>query len=137
MRKLEVALVVFAMVGLPSLSFAESETAAADPPPAPWEGDIWTRKSLTGDWGGLRTDLHDHGIDIGLRQSHYGQGVASGGVRKNGEYGATIDYRSHIDLKKLIGSWEGLSIDIHARTRYGQDVNADAGEFSACRTRGC
>jgi porin len=128
-RKLEVALVVFAMVGLPSLSFAESETAAADPPPAPWKGDIWTRERLTGDWGGLRTDLHDHGIDIGLRQSHYGQWVSSGGVRKNGEYGATIDYRAHIDGKKLFGTWEGLSIDIHARTRYGQDVNADAGDL--------
>ena len=129
MRKLGVALIVLAMAGLPSLSFAESETAVADPPPAPWKGDIWTRKNLTGDWGGLRTDLHDHGIDIGLRQSHYGQGVASGGVRKNGEYGATIDYRAHIDGKKLFGSWEGLSIDIHARTRYGQDVNADAGDL--------
>jgi hypothetical protein len=43
MRKLGVALVVFAMVGLPSLSSAESETAAADQPPAPWKGDIWTR----------------------------------------------------------------------------------------------
>lgn len=129
MRKLEVALIVFAMMGLPSLSFAESETAAADPPPAPWKGDIWTRKNLTGDWGGLRTDLHEHGIDIGLRQSHYGQGVASGGIRKNGEYGGTMDYRAHIDGKKLFGTWKGLSIDIHARTRYGQDVNADAGDL--------
>jgi hypothetical protein len=32
MRKLGVVLVVFAMTGLPSLSFAESETAAAAPP---------------------------------------------------------------------------------------------------------
>jgi porin len=40
-----------------------------------------------------------------------------------------MDYRAHIDGKKLIGTWEGLSIDIHARTRYGQDVNADAGDL--------
>ena len=92
--------------------------------------DIWTRDKLTGDWRGLRTDLHDHGIDIGLRLSQYGQGVASGGVEKNGEYGGTMDYRVNVDLNKLIGSWEGLSVSMHARTRWGQDVNADAGAFA-------
>ncbi len=55
--------------------------------------DIWTRDKLFGDFGGLRTDLKDHGIDIGLRLSQYGQGVASGGVDKNGEYGARMSYR--------------------------------------------
>jgi porin len=89
--------------------------------------DVWTRDKLTGDWGGLRTDLHDHGIDISLRLSQYGQGVASGGVDKNGEYGGTMDYRVHADLAKAVGLWEGLTIDLHARTRFGNDVGADAG----------
>ena len=113
----------FALVAISATSFADESVGGG------FFDDILTRKKLTGDWGGLRTDLHEHGIDIGLRQSHYGQGVVSGGVRKNGEYGATIDYRAHFDGKKLIGTWEGLSIDIHARTRYGQDVNADAGDL--------
>jgi porin len=89
--------------------------------------DIWTRDKLFGDWKGLRTDLHDHGIDIGLRLSQYGQGVASGGVDKNGEYGARMSYRAHVDLAKAVGLWEGLSIDLHAMTRFGEDILADTG----------
>jgi porin len=92
--------------------------------------DVWKRDLFTGDWGGLRTQLHDHGIDVGLRLSQYGQGVASGGVDQNGEYGGTMDYRINADLKKLFGLWDGLSVSMHARTRFGQDVSADAGAFA-------
>jgi porin len=94
-----------------------------------WAEDIWTRDKLTGDWGGLRSGLSKHGIDIGLRLSQYGQGVASGGVDQNGEYGGTMDYRVNVDANKLFGA-KGLSFNMHARTRFGQDVNADAGSFA-------
>ena len=77
--------------------------------------------------GGLRTDLKDHGIDIGLRLSQYGQGVASGGVQNSFEYGARMSYRVHADLAKAVGTWEGLSIDLHAMTRFGEDILADTG----------
>jgi porin len=96
--------------------------------------DIWTRDKLFGDWRGLRTDLHDHGIDIDLRLSQYGQGVASGGVQKSGEYGARMGYRVHVDLAKAIGLWEGLTIDLHAMTRFGEDILADAGGLTLPNT---
>ena len=92
--------------------------------------EVWNRDKLTGDWRGLRTDLAEHGIDIDLRLSQYGQGVSSGGVNRNGEYGGTMDYRVNVDGKKLFGLWEGLSFNMHARTRFGQDVSADAGSFA-------
>jgi hypothetical protein len=101
-------------------------------PPAPDQSlgeafkDIWNRDKLTGDWG---RDLHDHGLDVGLRLSQYYQNVASGGVNENGEYGGTMDYRVNVDAKKVFGLWEGLSFNLHARTRFGKDVNADAGAF--------
>jgi porin len=111
-----------------------------DAPPAPKKSigetleQVWGRDKLTGDWRGLRTDLHDHGIDIGLRLSQYGQGVASGGVDKNGEYGGTMDYRVNADLNKLVGLWKGLSVTLHARTRFGEDVLADAGGLTIPNT---
>jgi len=94
-----------------------------------WAKDVWTRDKLTGDWWGGRTWLSKHGIDIDLRLSQYWQRVATGGVDLNSEYGGTMDYRVNADLKKLLGSWDGLSVNMHARTRFGQDINADAGPF--------
>ena len=39
---------------------------------------------------------------------------------QNGEYGGTMDYRVNVDLKKLFGLWDGLSVNMHARTRFGE-----------------
>ena len=88
--------------------------------------EIWTGDKLTGNWWGGRTYLKDHGIDLDFRLSQYYQGVASGGVNRNSEYGATLDYRLNIDTGKLFGA-KGLSFNLHARTRWGNDINADAG----------
>jgi porin len=110
-------------------------TQAANAAPAAETSDtIWTRDTLTGDWGGLRSDLTDKGIDLDLRLSQYGQRVVTGGVNVNGEYGGTMDYRLNVDTNKLFGTWEGLSVNMHARTRFGEDVNADAGSFALQNT---
>jgi len=93
------------------------------------QDDIWTRDKLTGGWWGARKYLSDHGIDLQFRLSQYIQGVASGGVKQDGEYGGRMDYRVHVDGKKLLGLWEGLFVDMHAMSRFGQDIGADAGAF--------
>jgi porin len=101
----------------------------------PAGGDsIWTRDKLTGDWGGARTYLSDHGIDIDLRLTQYFQGVTSGGRDTNSEYGGTVDYRLKVDTNKLLGTWQGFSVDLHARTRFGNDISADAGELTLPNT---
>jgi porin len=109
----------------------ETGTHVHKMPPAPesWGEafkEIWDRDKLTGDWA---SDLHDHGLDVNFRLSQYYQNVASGGVNENGEYGGTMDYRVTADAKKVFGLWEGLSFTMHARTRFGEDINADAGGF--------
>jgi hypothetical protein len=58
----------------------------------------------------------------------------SGGVDKNGEYGLTLDYRINADLRKLFGLWDGLSVNMHARTRWGDDVHADTGGMTLPNT---
>ena len=124
---------VFALVVTSQPVRAADEATAEDATPAPQESfkeqfnDVWTRDKFLGDWGGLRTDLLDHGIDVGLRLSHYGQSVADGGVDTNTEFGGTMDYRVNADLRKLFDLWDGLSLTMHARTRYGKDIGADAG----------
>jgi carbohydrate-selective porin OprB len=119
MRNKAAAIFLIALLSLCAVLFATNT----------WAEDIWTRDKLTGDWWGGRTYLADHGIDIGLRLSQYGQRVASGGRDVNSEYGGTMDYRVNVDTNKLFGTWKGFSISMHARTRFGQDVNADAGNL--------
>ena len=96
--------------------------------------DIWAREELTGDWRGLRTDLSDHGITIGLRLTQYFQDVTSGGVNQNNEAGGKMDYRLHVDGQKTFGLWPGLSFDLHAETRWGRDVMADVGPITLPNT---
>ncbi|MBW2713998.1 MAG: hypothetical protein JRC77_09640, partial [Deltaproteobacteria bacterium] len=93
------------------------------------DDSLWTRDKLLGDAGGVRSTLTEHGIDIDLRVSQYYQGVASGGKDENSEYGGTVDYRATVDLNKLLGTWEGFSVSVHARTRFGEDISTDTGAF--------
>jgi hypothetical protein len=134
---LMVAALIFALPGLPQPAHAESEAAAgtdAKPAPEPTMAEqfehVWKRELLTGDWEGWRTALQEHGIDPQFRLSQYGQWVADGGRETAGGYGGTMDYRINADLRKLFGLWDGLSVTMHARSRWGQDVNKDAGEFA-------
>lgn len=114
-------------VVIPSIVLAQSAEESTETKPA--DETVWTRDELTGEWGGLRTDLSKHGIDLTFRLSQYGQSVTNGGVNENGELGGTMDYRVNLDGPKLFGSWEGFSINMHARTRWGKDINADAGNL--------
>ena len=128
------AVLALALPGSAQSAHAESEKHGHEVGTAPERTlgetlkDIWTRDKLTGDWWGLRTDLADHGIGIDLRLSQFYQGVASGGVDTNSEYGGLMDYVLNVDGHKL-GLWEGIYFNLHAQTRFGKDILADAGEF--------
>src|SRR5689334_17322587 len=59
-------------------SASSSEPAGLLPIPD-YSGDFWNRSYLTGDWNGLRTDLANKGIQIGVEWNQTVQGIASGG----------------------------------------------------------
>src|SRR6476646_5706396 len=74
-----------------------SSTARSNPPagllPVPdYSGDFWTRQFLTGDWGGLRTNLANHGVQIGVEWDQFVPGVTNGGRDQGTEYGANLNY---------------------------------------------
>jgi porin len=91
-----------------------------------WE-EVWSRDRLTGDWGGLRTDLEEHGVKPRVRFSQFLQGVTSGGLDQNGRYGGKVDWILDVDVSKLAGIWPGMFLNLHAETQYGRSVIADAG----------
>ena len=49
----------------------DSTSDASDHPDHPADETLWNRRYLTGDWGGLRQDAHDHGFDVSMRFSQF------------------------------------------------------------------
>jgi porin len=104
---------------------ASDESAAAQPK----KQSVWERDKLTGDWRGLRSDLSKHGIDFDLRLAGFYQDVTTGGVDDsgNGEFALKGNSHVYLDMHKLFGTWEGLSIIATIESRTGDDVVAEAG----------
>jgi porin len=114
------------VIASPSLALAQAGDAKADAKAV--DESIWTRDKFSGDWFGMRSDLSNAGVDVDLRLTQYWQRVATGGKQQNDEYGGTMDYRVNFDGGKLIGA-QGWSINMHARTRFGEDISPDVGAF--------
>ncbi|MGR9085916.1 MAG: carbohydrate porin [Gammaproteobacteria bacterium] len=57
-------------------SAAQSEESAGG---ITYSGDLFSRSKLTGDWGGIRNDMAEHGVTLDLDATHVTQHVASGG----------------------------------------------------------
>lgn len=70
------------------------------------ESDLWTRDTLTGDWGGARTRFSDRGVDVGLTYTGEVFGLLSGGATTGASYEDLIDLEVNADLEKLMG-WTG------------------------------
>ena len=78
--------------------------------------------------GSVRDALFDAGIDLRTNLSQFYQGVTSGGLRQTFPYGLKFDYFGTIEGEKLVG-WEGLFVNLHGESRFGQSVNRDVGSL--------
>jgi porin len=87
------------------------------------------RQHLLGDWLGLRPCLAGHGIIADLQLTQFYQGVTSGGVNHADAYGGKLDYQFTF-LGEQLGLWKGFTTILHAETRFGDDVNVDAGSLA-------
>ncbi len=61
---------------------------------------------LTGQWGGLRTRMEDHGIDLGLTYKSEVSRVLSGGIRRATVGLGNLDLKLDLDGEKLAASRE-------------------------------
>ncbi|MEM7192314.1 MAG: carbohydrate porin [Pseudomonadota bacterium] len=68
--------------------------------------DLWTRDTLTGDWGGFRTQMSNAGIDWSLTYVGEVFGNTSGGLIRGSSYEDLIALEVDSDLEKLVG-WKG------------------------------
>jgi porin len=84
------------------------------------------RDTLTGDWGGLRTRLKEHGITLAPRLTQFYQGLAAGDGDRDFEYGSKADLMLNADLSKL-GFWNGFSLTVHTEYNFGESINGAGG----------
>jgi len=79
---------------------------------------ISERTTLTGDWGGLRSQLVESGVTFDLYFTQYLQGDVAGSGPREFNYGGRFDALINFDTERL-GLWEGGSFNTHLELRYG------------------
>jgi len=112
---------------------ASSEAAAGILPIPDYAADFWNNPFLTRDWGGVRTDLANKGVQFGVEFNQYLQGVANGGFDRTTEYGGAVDYTINLDLMRM-KVLPGALIKFRAESRYGNSVNGASGTILPVNT---
>ena len=109
----------------PTPSLLSQNAAAATPdaePPAKTPGSppgFWERDTLTGTWGGLRTQLEQAGITFGLQEESELWANLSGGLHRGPTYNGLTAASLSVDLDKLIG-WSGALFFVNAFQIHGR-----------------
>ncbi len=80
--------------------------------------DFWHRTQLTGDWGGVRTDLARHGFFLDLYSISAYQNVTSGGLKTGGAFVQNTQLSLNVDTGRA-GLWPGGLFHFTVESRYG------------------
>ncbi len=105
------------LLGLCLLSLLNPVLASAQDA-APAADSAWTRSTLTGDWGGARTELRDNGVSVSFDTTHFYQGLISGDGNDDYAYGGRADAMINFDTEKM-GLWEGGGFHTHLEYSFG------------------
>src|SRR5499426_2040435 len=130
MKKFTITMTVLAVIGM-SLSTRASaqETSSKDP----YSGDLLTRSTLTGDWGGFRNEWAQKGVTIDLNVTQIGQGVVNGGKSSAWQYGGRGDLTINLDSQKL-GLWPGGFFNLELEGNWALSVNRNTGALMPVNT---
>jgi porin len=109
-------------MALPVLAAALPALADEVPPEA--EKGIWEREKLTGDWGGIRTDLADKGVELTATYTAETLGNLSGGIRRRAVAAGLLQGDLDINLDKLVG-WQGGKIHATAFHIQGRQLTSN------------
>ena len=100
--------------------------AATDAEAKKYDAGLGTRSALSGDWGGVRSELSEKGVTFDLNLTGVGQGISSGGKQTGWEYGGRGDLVVNMDTQKL-GLWPGGLFTAEVEGNFGKDVNTRTG----------
>lgn len=98
--------------------------AWADDSPAAEAKGFWEREKLTGDWGGLRSNLADKGVELTATYTGETLRNMSGGIRKRTIAAGLLQGDLDIDLEKAIG-WQGGKIHATAFHIHGRQLTSN------------
>jgi len=111
------------------ISSPQPETSPSQSPPlaAPAHPEtIWTRAEFTGDWGGSRKTLEEHGVTFELSWTGFFQGTASGGLETQADYGGKLTGVMTLDTAKL-GWWKNGKFQVKLDNRHGDSASESTG----------
>ena len=95
-----------------------------------YTGDFLKRSYLTGDWGGLRSKLADHGVQFEVDLLQIFQDVTTGGTNQTGRYGGVYSMALKVDTHKA-GLWPGGFLYVRAQAPFANTVNPSSGGIMA------
>ena len=74
--------------------------------------------ALTGDWGGVRSELLNHGVSFQAVYTGEAVGTILGGIRTKATYLDDLDLKLTVDGQRLIG-WPGASLFVYGLSTHG------------------
>ncbi len=86
--------------------------------------NLWTRSTLLGDAGGLRSALWNYGITFGIQDTNEVMGNVSGGIQRGAVYDGLTLMSIGLDTQRAFG-WEGGTFNISALNIRGRSLSAD------------
>jgi len=81
-------------------------------------GDFWHRTQLSGDWGGVRTNLVRHGFFLDLYSISAYQDTTAGGLKTGNAFIQNVQLSINVDTGRA-GLWPGGLLHISLQSRYG------------------
>jgi porin len=84
---------------------------------------LWERDTLSGDWGGLRPRLSDHGFNFGVEYTGEFLANTRGGVERAGLYQHLLKTTLDLDLEKSAG-WQGAQFHASSLWLWGTQPNS-------------
>jgi porin len=125
--------IIIAGMFLLGISLSARVAAQDTSPKDPYAGDLWSRSTLTGDWGGYRNEWAQKGITFDLSITQVGQGVVNGGKSGAWQYGGRSDIIMNLDTQKL-GLWPGGFLNMEAEGNWASSVNGNTGALMLVNT---
>ena len=110
-----------------SITFAIGALGCASAALPTWSqtrSDLWTRSTLSGDWGGLRPVLERHGLTFSLDYTSEISSNLRGGIRTGTVVNGLFQPQLDVDLEKL-AAWNGARIRVSGIITHGPGLTPE------------